>query len=378
MPYRIEISPGRSLSLLFVSIFLGLIGSTPGRAEQVPFPSDRWTIEGEEIRVGMHDGRESLYLRQGRAVLNGVSYENGSIEFDIQFSSERGFMGGFWRQTDPRNREEFYMRPHQSGQVDANQYTPVFHGNSGWQLYHGPGYGAPVRYKYDKWFHVRILFSGSRAEVYVDSEEPTLVVRELKHPPAAGSVGVMASFAPAYYANFEYTVNDVVRLRGTAPSPPDMPENVVHTWEVSNGFSQDVLAASHELDPALLAAAEWQRLDVEDAGFANLARLVPLGQASNTTFARIPVTCDEAKTVAFSFGYSDVARVYLNGRQLYYGSNAYQSRDYRYLGTIGFFDQVILPLRAGRNELVIAVSESFGGWGVMGRFPEPDGISWGF
>jgi hypothetical protein len=43
------------------------------------------------------------------------------------------------------------------------------------------------------------------------------------------------------------------------------------------------------------------------------------------------------------------------------------SRDYRYLGTIGLFDSVTLPLKAGENEIWIAVSEAFGGWGIMDR-----------
>ena len=34
---------------------------------------------------------------------------------------------------------------------------------------------------------------------------------------------------------------------------------------------------------------------------------------------------------------------------VYAGDNRYRSRDYRYLGTIGYFDQVYLPLAAGDN-----------------------------
>lgn len=76
-----------------------------------------------------------------------------------------------------------------------------------------------------------------------------------------------------------------------------------------------------------------------------------------------------ARSVTVSFGYSDRVRVYLKGRPLYRGDNGYRSRDYRYLGTIGLFDELVLPLRAGRNELTFAVSESFGGWGILARFP---------
>jgi hypothetical protein len=66
--------------------------------------------------------------------------------------------------------------------------------------------------------------------------------------------------------------------------------------------------------------------------------------------------------------------VYLNGRALYGGDDSNRSRDYRFLGSIGWFDAVWLPLDEGENELVLAVSESFGGWGVQARFPSPDGI----
>ncbi len=75
------------------------------------------------------------------------------------------------------------------------------------------------------------------------------------------------------------------------------------------------------------------------------------------------------------FGYSDAASVYLNGSLIYRGNNGYQSRDYRYLGTIGLFDSVVLPLVEGDNEIWIAVSESFGGWGVMAKIPDREGLS---
>ena len=88
-------------------------------------------------------------------------------------------MGGIWRMHDRRNYEELYLRPHQSGNPDANQYTPVFHGLPGWQLYHGDGHGVAVTYPTDTWIHVKIVFSGTRGEVYIDSEEPVLAIASL-------------------------------------------------------------------------------------------------------------------------------------------------------------------------------------------------------
>jgi hypothetical protein len=69
--------------------------------------------------------------------------------------------------------------------------------------------------------------------------------------------------------------------------------------------------------------------------------------------------------------------VFLNGQPLFAGDDTYQSRDYRFLGSIGWWDSVFLPLRQGENDLVIAVSESFGGWGLQARFENLDGIRLG-
>ena len=82
-------------------------------------------------------------------------------------------------------------------------------------------------------------------------------------------------------------------------------------------------------------------------------------------FARATFDSASARRAALAIGYSDKVRVYLNGVHLYSGDNTYRTRDFRYLGTIGLYDSVILPLQAGENELLLAVSEQFGGWGVM-------------
>ena len=73
-------------------------------------------------------------------------------------------------------------------------------------------------------------------------------------------------------------------------------------------------------------------------------------------------------------GFSDRAVVYLNGQPLFAGRDDYKSRDYRFLGSIGWWDTLFLPLQAGDNEIVIAVSETFGGWGIQARFTDPTGL----
>ena len=87
----------------------------------------------------------------------------------------------------------------------------------------------------------------------------------------------------------------------------------------------------------------------------------------------IESTTDEVKEL--SFGFSDFVTVYLNDKALYYGADNFMSRDYRFLGTIGYFDKLFLPLKKGTNELWFVVSENFGGWGVKAKFENMDDIS---
>ncbi len=93
-------------------------------------------------------------------------------------------------------------------------------------------------------------------------------------------------------------------------------------------------------------------------------------EARNTAFARVTIEAPVAGVRPLEIGFSDRATVFLNGRALFRADESYRNRDYRFLGSIGWWDTVYLPLEAGRNELVIAVSEDFGGWGVQARFAD--------
>ena len=78
--------------------------------------------------------------------------------------------------------------------------------------------------------------------------------------------------------------------------------------------------------------------------------------------------------VILSVDYDDGYVAYLNGQLLYSGDDRWQSRDYRFLGTVGTYDALHLPLRAGTNEVILAISESFGGWAVTGNLVPAAGV----
>jgi hypothetical protein len=364
----------RFASLLALTLGMGLLSSATF-AESVSFSSERWEFHAREARVVEHLGRESLYIKGGLAWLEDADFLNGTIEFDVAFTGERGFMGGIWRLQDGLNYEEFYLRPHQSGNPDANQYTPIFNGLPGWQLYHGDGHGAPVEYPTNEWIHVKIVVAGDRGEVYIDSEDPTLSIHELKREVKSGKIGVMAAdFASAHFSGFRYRLAESPALKSEPGKPEPAPAGMVEAWSVSSPFAEGILEGKISLTEDDKKDLSWRPLPSERSGVANLARVTQIGRDANTVFARVSILAAEAQTKKIAFGYSDRVKVYLNGRLLYGGSNLYRSRDYRYLGTIGLFDELYLPLERGRNELWFAVSESFGGWGIICRFEDPSGI----
>jgi hypothetical protein len=202
------------------------------------------------------------------------------------------------------------------------------------------------------------------------------VTDQQKHEVASGGLGVFASgFAAAWFANFDYrelppgyTIADP----GMAPAP--LPDRVT-SWEISTVFDGATLADVSRLDAAHTDALQWQRLDAEDTGITNISRLRILAEGANTVFARLRIDSDRPQPLDLHFGYSDTAQVFLNGRKLYAGNRLYESQDYRYLGTIGLFDSLSLDLRSGSNEVLIAVGERFGGWGLMAAIDPPPGVS---
>lgn len=338
----------------------------------VPFSDERWQIEAEESEQLQHLGQDALRIKGGSALLADTAIKNGIVEFDIATDGARGFAGLMFRAQDKNNYEHFYIRPHQSGQPDANQYTPVFNGVSAWQLYHGPAYSVPSTYKIDEWMHVKIVFADSRADVYIDSDEPVLRVNNLKRDVGEGSVGVnSANFAPTYFANFQVsTLAKAYVLPAHRVEVQAVPDGRIKVWSVSEPFDDDELEGATAVSPALRDALTWTDFDAEDSGITNLASVPMAAAGKNTRFARVSIESDRQQLRSLRLGYSDSAKVFVNGELQYAGDNTYQSRDYRYLGTIGLFDTVVLPLTKGSNEILIAVTEAFGGWGVMAELAD--------
>jgi hypothetical protein len=85
-------------------------------------------------------------------------------------------------------------------------------------------------------------------------------------------------------------------------------------------------------------------------------------------YARTMIESDREQVRKLNIGYSDDVSVFLNGKILYRGRSAQNFRDPGFLGIVDVEnDAVYLPLKKGKNELMLAVSELGGGWGFICR-----------
>jgi len=167
---------------------IGLTASRPVLAESVSADSPRWRLTGT-AKVSEYSGRRCLSLDDGAATLKDFEMTDGVIDVDMAGSGARGFYNIFFRTQGDGNEEVVYLRPHKTGQDDAQQYTPVLNGAAVWQIYNGPGFTRAIEIPRGVWFHVRLEITGAQAKLYVgDMREPSLVINDLKSGLRKGGV----------------------------------------------------------------------------------------------------------------------------------------------------------------------------------------------
>jgi hypothetical protein len=321
----------------------------------------QWRITAKQSRVEQYLGRESLVLVDGAAWFDSSSFRDGTIEFDVAAPGVTCFPGVAFRAADDNNYELFYLRYHLSDKPDATQYTPVFNGIWGWQIYTDARYSQPVTITPDRWVHVELRVRGSALQALVDGKP--LVYPHLVRPPAAGRIGFVTNNVPTHYANL--VVRPEVADFEVRNDVPALPPGTVEHWRVSTPFPEGKPPA----------APQWDALDSGDTGIANLASLRKWSKENNTVLAAMTLHAKRAGEARLKFGYSDRVVVYVNGRALFRGNSTFQARDHSFLGSVGLFDELVVPLEKGDNEVSFAVSETFGGWAVTAQLVDNPEVS---
>jgi hypothetical protein len=372
---------------------LSFLFGSPAHAQtpqtlSAPADSPRWSLQ-EQAKVVEYQGRKCLLLDGGAAVLNDYEMRDGVIDVDVATTAIRGFFGIQFRIADDgANAEEVYLRPHKSGLPDALQYTPILNTGRNWQLYNGPGFTGAIDIPKDAWFHVRLEVTGARARLYVkDLEKPALVMADLKSGVQKGQVALFDLIGATYFSNFEIrSTPDAAWERHLPPMPPD----TLTRWSLSPAYDALARDLEHPLPASESDAIRWQDVEAEPPGFVaiNRYRESPHPRVSfandfakrlepqpgmKVVYARTSIDSDRDRVKRLAIGYSDDVSVFLNGKILFRGRSAQNFRDPGFLGIVNpENDSVYLPLKKGRNELMLAVSELGGGWGFICRLTDLD------
>jgi hypothetical protein len=348
--------------------------------------SPRWVLQGQ-ASITDYLGRRALLLDGGAAVVNDLEMRDGVIDVDIATPAPRGFFGIQFRiGNDGGSAEWVYLRQHKSGYPDAMQYTPVLNTGLNWQIFSGPGFTGPLEIPRETWFHLRLEVAGTEAKLYVeDMSKPVLVMPDLKTGVQRGQVALAVLAGATYFSNFTLRTTPDAPWQ---PHPPPVPAGTLTRWSLSPSY--DALARNLErpLAKAESDSIPWQEVEAEAPGFVviNRYRDSPHPRVTfandwskrldpqpgmKVVYARTVIESDRAQVKKLLLGYSDEVSVFLNGAILYRGRSAQNFRDPGFLGIMNPENDVLyLPLRAGSNELVLAVAELGGGWGFIGRMED--------
>ena len=194
------------------------------------FNPKQWVINQQSTRfIEDDEGRKHRILqidkaRKELAYIRDFVFENGTIECDMRGGA---YLGIAFRIRDGSRGEVFYFRPPEvEGWEHTIQYTAKGmedYGSWEWLRKNYPGryetgivpippnkpgthwWKDPDPFS-DEWFHVKVIVSGKKAEVFVnDNKKPSLVVSDLKHDEQSGTVGVYAWRGE--FANFRVRVD---------------------------------------------------------------------------------------------------------------------------------------------------------------------------
>jgi hypothetical protein len=356
---------------------------------QLPFTQsdNKWDFQSFNNKLGKSEpsmdypisetylGKESVFLKRFTFLsTKDIDFKDGTIEVDMNFPDIRNFPGIGFRFQDTNNFENFYIGPTKSGKTDATRYTPVFNGQQSWQVYAGKGYSSKFTFKYNYWHHVKIELEGLKASFYIDDmQKPLFVVNELKHDWKSGKIALIADENDLHFANFQITPKTF--MPPPKPTPVTVDNGKIIDWWVSKSVSPKLFEKQYELNQAIKDSVKWEKVKIDTSGVLNFYKYSPITREKNVIIAKVTLNSVKDQLLPLKFGFSDFVTVYLNNKAIYTGEDVYGSRDDQFIGTMGYFDKVFLPLKKGDNEVWFAVTEYFGGWAVQAKFDNMEGIS---
>lgn len=349
---------------------------------KIPVTADRWTVVAGSVNFVEYLGRPAIELKAGdyqkhiatgSAVAKDVKFRNGTIEYDVATDAGMG-AGLFFRRVDNDNNEMFYLRPKAKCEEapDCVQYAPFTHGVLLWDVL--PEYQGPAPVRIGEWNHVKLVISGKRMNVYINgAKTPTLKVGRLEGDSDEG--GLMLS-GPGFFTNLTVMPDAVEGL----PSEPERDatesdERYVRHWQMST-FAKLAPDQAPTYGDLPTASAKWAPLEAERGGLVNVSRVYGLPGARgdrDLVWLKTTIHSNSAQQKHVSLGWVREVFVFVNGQLVFADKNLYRLPQGRKTpdGRLSLENGgLMLPLKAGDNDVDVAVVSDFYGWGIKMRLDD--------
>jgi hypothetical protein len=364
-----------ALCICFLPALPILLGAEP---ITINMTADHWqTRENAEFlrQLGFYHGL--MRLNSGDAVLKGVTFGDGTIEFDVN-TIGRGAPGIAFRQQDENNFELLYLRPDPACPAfhACIQYAPQTHGVLLWDLFPQFQTRAPLRE--NGWNHIKMVISGRRMNVFInDVPSPTLQVGRLEGDTLKGALRLQG---PGTFANLAITPDAVDGLSPEpVPYPLDHEPGLVRNWHLSR-FATLPNGKDPDYNQMPAASQEWKAITTERNGLVNLSREYGLpvhDESRAVAWLKTTISSGTKQTRKVDIGWTREVWVFVNGKLVYADKNLFDSEEARKIpdGRCSLENGTFtLPLESGDNEVAVALADKFFGWGLMLRMPDPEGV----
>lgn len=361
--------------ILLVCITFAFFGHSFGQKstqESLPLSAEYWESLSGEVRFEKDNEISKMILtpESGKVVVKDFDFNDGTIEFTSHKTKALSF---FFRMKDENENEYFYLRTARGGDptaMDAFQYAPTIKGVLMWNTY--PQFQSNATYSLEGDNHFKFVIAGSRMQIFINSDTPTLEVDHLEGNYSSGRIGFEGEVE---ISNFKITRDTEGLISGPALDPTAFDPRYIRDWAVSEAVDiPGQIDFSYEYLPT--PETKWTLEKTERRGFLNLTRKFGKIDGKRLNWLKVKIDSEMDQTKTMDLGFLTEVWVFLNGQLAFLDKNL----EGRLMakkpdGRISVENaSVLLLLKEGANELIIGIANTAWGTGAMARFEDLKGI----
>ncbi|PZR01181.1 MAG: hypothetical protein DI539_28695 [Flavobacterium psychrophilum] len=357
---------------------------------KIPMTAAYWKFDSTSTEFVTYKNTRVVRGKNGNAYqifLKDYTFTNGIIEFDVELNG-MGFPGINFRMSDDhKNGENFYLRFFGTVSPETRttlQYAALMDGMSIWNL--SDEYQAGAVVYQNEWNHIKLVVSGKQMKAYVnDMRQPKLVVPVLEGMRDSGGISLSGNVT---YANLVIKPNVTEGLSkdsGYVSTYNDT--RYLKNWMISAQkdfpFGKDIVMQLPSMYGKLTTTdlpdsnTQWTSINAEPRGIINLSRKYGVKENDDRRIAWLKTTIqsDKAQNKILRLGFSDEVWLFINGQILYVGKNYFGTPEQKSEGRCTIENSSFeLPLKEGKNEILIATANYFYGWGIIARLDDTNGL----